>query len=298
MLSFTEEFLLLLLGVEGGTIAPVPRSTLACAFAGAVLMDLAFANRIDTDLATLFVVDRTPTGNPTLDRVLAKIEALEEAADARSWIGALSEKDALIVRDQATMSLIQRGILRVPVNTFNWVFSAQGAAVDSSVRRDVRARLRDALSTDDIPTPRDAALIGLMDACGMLGGIFRDLDMEACRPRIDTLRGMELVIRTSRARSRTSRTACDTSLANGTKATAECHRTFALQTSSWELHPPPQVQAACCRREPELVERLKKCPAGSPVVRAGSFDHAANELSVLQFRIDSWRTRRDRINEL
>ena len=66
MLTFTEE-ILLLLGDEGGVFLPVEKHAFDCALAGAVLMDLAFAYRIDTDLEALFVIDPTPTGNPMLD---------------------------------------------------------------------------------------------------------------------------------------------------------------------------------------------------------------------------------------
>ena len=52
-------------------------------------MDLAFANRIDTDLETLMVTDRTPTGNLMLDRTLAKIGAREDTTDTRTWIKVL-----------------------------------------------------------------------------------------------------------------------------------------------------------------------------------------------------------------
>ena len=52
MPTFSEEMLVLLLDDELGTLAPIPRTNIECALAGAVLMDLAFANRIDTDLDT------------------------------------------------------------------------------------------------------------------------------------------------------------------------------------------------------------------------------------------------------
>ncbi|MCY3877055.1 MAG: hypothetical protein OXF88_22535 [Rhodobacteraceae bacterium] len=73
MSIFTEGVLPLLPGKEGGTAAQVRKPALACAFVGAVLMDIACAIRIDTTPAPLSVVDRTPTGNPVPDRVLAKI---------------------------------------------------------------------------------------------------------------------------------------------------------------------------------------------------------------------------------
>ena len=78
MLTFTEEILLLLLDDKDGSFVPIPKVNLGCAIAGAVLMDLAFAYRIDTDPESLVVNDRTPTGNPILDPTLAKIAAQEQ----------------------------------------------------------------------------------------------------------------------------------------------------------------------------------------------------------------------------
>ena len=49
MLTFTEEILLLLLDDKDGSFVPIPKVNLGCAIGGAVLMDLAFAYRIDTD---------------------------------------------------------------------------------------------------------------------------------------------------------------------------------------------------------------------------------------------------------
>ena len=56
MLRFSEEVMLLLLNDSGGKFVDVPAPSLDCALAGAVLMDLAMENRIDTDPQRLFVV--------------------------------------------------------------------------------------------------------------------------------------------------------------------------------------------------------------------------------------------------
>ena len=90
MLTFTEEILLLLLDDKDGSFVPIAKANLGCAIAGAVLMDLAFANRIDTDPESLIVTDRTPTGNPILDPTLTKIAAQGEPSDTRTWIRLLS----------------------------------------------------------------------------------------------------------------------------------------------------------------------------------------------------------------
>ena len=197
MLGFTEEVALLLLAsVEGSAAAPVPRPALDCAFAGAVLMDLAFANRIDTDPEALFVIDPTPTGNLVHDRVLARVLRRKKEVDTRSWIVALSEREAKAARETATLSLVRLGILSFPEGSLYGALGGRRAAVaDDAVRRDVRLRLDSALFSDEVPEPRDAALIGLADACGMMESVFPDRDMEACRPRIELLGRTELIVR-------------------------------------------------------------------------------------------------------
>ena len=111
VLTFSEEMLVLLLEDGRGTPIPFPRTNIKCALAGAVLMDLAFANRIDTDLETLVVIDRTPTGNFMLDRTLAKIGGREDTTNTLTWIKVLAAEDADLFREQALVRLVQHGIL-------------------------------------------------------------------------------------------------------------------------------------------------------------------------------------------
>ena len=73
MLRFSEEVLLLLLNDNGGKFIDVPAPSLDGALAGAVLMDLAMENRVDTDPERLFVVDPTPLDDDLLDPTLARI---------------------------------------------------------------------------------------------------------------------------------------------------------------------------------------------------------------------------------
>ncbi len=49
------------------------------------------------------------------------------------------------------------------------------------------------LRSDDIPDPRDVALIGLVDACDLLGDIFPDRNTDQLRPRVEQLRQMDLI---------------------------------------------------------------------------------------------------------
>jgi len=194
MLTFTEEILLLLLDDEDGTFVPIPKANLSCALAGAALMDLAFANRIDTDPETLVVNDPTPMGNPALDGTLAKIAAQGEATDTRTWIRVLSVEDAPTIRERALDSLVARGILQVREERVLWAFRTRRyPTIDGDVEQEVKLRIGEVLFSDDIPHPRDVALIGLADACDLLDDIFSGRDIERCRPRIDQLRKMDLI---------------------------------------------------------------------------------------------------------
>ena len=193
MLTFAEE-LILLLHDEDGAPLPIQEDALACALAGAVLMDLAFAYRIDTDLQALVVTDQAPTGDAVLDRLLAKIAARLEAADTRTWIRELSVDEAAAIQEEVLSGLVERGVLTPQVGNFPWTLQApRHPMVDDEAAGGVSRRIQAVLHSDDIPDPRDIALIALLDACDLLADIFPAQEMEQCRARIEQLRQMDLI---------------------------------------------------------------------------------------------------------
>lgn len=198
MLTFPEEILLLLLDDEDGAFVPVGESVIGCALAGAVLMDLAFANRIDTDPERLVVLDRAPTDNATLDRVLARIaeDPRTEAGtgDTKGWIETLTAEESPAIRQEALDRLVARGILERQEEKFLWVFrSRRYPTVDGRAEREVKLRLMEVLLSEEIPAPRDVALICLVDACGILRYILADREVESVGPRVEQLRKMDLI---------------------------------------------------------------------------------------------------------
>ena len=190
MLTFTEE-ILLLLGDEEGAFLPIRQHAFECALAGAVLMDLAFADRIDTDLEALVVVDPTPTGNPMLDEVLSKIAARTDTADTQAWVRVLATSDTATIRERALASLVKRGVLERREERFLGTFgSVRHPTLDDGPKRDIKARIEAALA-DDIPHPRAVALVALADACQLLPDLFPDRKID--HARIEQLRTMDLI---------------------------------------------------------------------------------------------------------
>ena len=141
MLTLTEETLLLLCDDSGAPL-PIQQDVLGCALAGAALMDLAFAWRIDTDLEALFVSDATPTGNPMLDSVLEKVVARTNNTDTGTWIRQLSVEDFGPIHELALASLATRGIFERRDRGHPWRLLFPGPRrIDGARLRDSRQRI-------------------------------------------------------------------------------------------------------------------------------------------------------------
>ena len=70
-LRFSEELLLLALDDATGKLHPLPERALDLAIVGALLMELAFRNQIDTDNKNLTILNREATDHdPSADLVL------------------------------------------------------------------------------------------------------------------------------------------------------------------------------------------------------------------------------------
>ena len=192
-LRFAEEVMLLLLDDEEGRFLRVPDWSMRYALGGAVLMDLALEDRIDTDLEKLILVDPTPLGEDLLDPVLAEIAREEGTHDARFWVErAAGHADA--IREAAVTRLVERGILERREDRFLWVFrSRRYPVVDGTAEQEVKLRIMELLFSEMIPTPRDVVIICLADACGIFAELLSRRELQHVMPRIQFLRRMDLI---------------------------------------------------------------------------------------------------------
>lgn len=161
--ALAEELLLLALDDETGK-AIGSRIGLDLGMAAAVLVELALAGRIVYVDRTLMVRDASPTGVVIIDEVLARLAA-EAPNTPASWVQRLRHG----LRDRALADLCARGIVRdVDETTMaGFVHLHRYPTVDPTVEADIRARLNRALTSDDIPDERTAALATLVAAARM-----------------------------------------------------------------------------------------------------------------------------------
>ena len=188
MITVSEEILLLMLDYDTGMLNPkLSIRSLRSAISGALLMDLALNNRIDTDLHHLFVVNPTPLREPVLDPILARIAAGSERRPISHWLDAVAE-DYEALLEQATDQLAARGILVRGKYDRIWIMGTHRYRTeDGQPLRDVRQRIAGVLMsladacdlwprsmTPKLPTPRDVMIMSLADACDLWPSLIHD----------------------------------------------------------------------------------------------------------------------------
>ena len=192
MLGFVEEIVLLQLD-ERGKLIELPMSAADVVLAGAALMELALRNKVDTDINRFFVVDREPTGDEILDDALGALAAAGSDATTSAAIERIT-LNAHNYRDIALKRLVEKGVLREEEGRFLWVFHTRRyPVIDDTEQREVRARLRQLILTDEIPDPRDVVLLCLIDACGLLGLVLSLDEIALRRQRIEQLTRLDLI---------------------------------------------------------------------------------------------------------
>ncbi len=195
-LSLPEELLLMLLNGESGYFHQVPGWDLNCAVIGAVLAELSLVSRIDTDRSSLILLDRTAVGDPALDPILKEIAEEPDQRNARYWIERLAPRADSII-DLTLDGLVGLKILEHHDGDF-WTLShavgqehlntgnGEGTAVEF-----VKSRITKVIFYNEIPTPRDIIIVGLLNTCDVLRFIF-ELDDES-EARIEVVCKLELI---------------------------------------------------------------------------------------------------------
>ena len=159
MISLVDELVLFLINEESGYFHQISGWNLNCAIAGAVLADLSITSRIDTDLASLFVVDSTETGDPVLDSALKEIREEPTQRNTQFWIERLSPRAESII-DTTLERLTERGIVTEHQGGF-WTISrttwhTQSYSSDGGDDTEfVKTRLSKVIFDNEIPDQRD-----------------------------------------------------------------------------------------------------------------------------------------------
>ncbi len=195
-LSLVDELILMLLDERGGYFHQVPGWQLNCAVVGGVLAELSFQSRLDSDLTSLYVVDRADTGDPVLDPILKEIADEPDQHTARYWIERLTPRAEAIV-DLTLDRLVEREILQHHEGEF-WTLAPPvmhrqqyGMFEEDATDQFIKARIGNVIFTDEVPEPRDVVIVCLVNTCDVFRLIF-ELD-EAAEERIKFICQLDLI---------------------------------------------------------------------------------------------------------
>lgn len=159
------------------------RPSLGYGLAGALLVELVLAGRIDVVGKKVAVLDPTPTGRPLLDRALARI-ADDKPRKPGHWVDKLSRK----LTEQVMDGLVERGVLRREEGRVLLLFPRTRFpapdGVQPAAETEARARMRRAVTSDGPVDPRTAALCALVKAVGQERKVFPDLPRGEVRRRL------------------------------------------------------------------------------------------------------------------
>ena len=186
----------MLLNEENGYFHQVPGWALNCAIVGATLAELSLQSRVDTDMDSLFLVDRNATGDAALDPILSEIAADPVRRNAQYWIERLAHHAESII-DITLNRLVDMNTLefhegefwtlsRTAWQTELYTGSQEGTAVEF-----VKTRIGKVILANEIPTPRDVIIIALINTCDVFRFIL-PLDSEA-EERIQLICKMDLI---------------------------------------------------------------------------------------------------------
>ncbi|GAB2490197.1 hypothetical protein GCM10027063_34360 [Promicromonospora xylanilytica] len=196
-----EDFLLLAVDDETGKTANV--DNLGVRLAGALLADLAAANktlmrgapeagatkeeREKAGDTTILVTDNAPTGHVALDAALQAVLDTPEAP-ARKVVEAISDK----AEDNLLAALVERGILeKEESKLFRMLPVTRWPAADSSHEVALRANLTKVLLEGAEPDERTATLISLLHGSGLVAGLVGKEQRKAAEERAEEIAGSE-----------------------------------------------------------------------------------------------------------
>lgn len=175
---------LLLLATDDTTgKSTVPSMYRDPALAGAVLMELVVAGRVqlqgEKKAAEVVVTDTTPLGNAVLD---AALQSLAEKGPLKS-VSAI-RRLAKGLPGRLHDELEARGILRREDGKVLGIFSTtRWPAEDSQYESGVRAQVADVLLKGTEPDGRTAAIISVLTAADLLSTVVQKPDLKAAKAR-------------------------------------------------------------------------------------------------------------------
>ncbi len=187
MLTLSEKLLILGLHDEEGGVVFSASMLLDYGLAGALLLELYLARRIDLTDKDVTVIDSKTTQNDLLDEALYLIVNSDKLRDAKYW---LSKIHAKVKNTQTRLAeqLVNKQVLARQERSFLWVIKYNRYPTkDAQPEIDIRSHLKSIVLMDAEPSEVDVALLSLVKACQLISEVFERSEQVIAKERIDEL---------------------------------------------------------------------------------------------------------------
>lgn len=193
MVSLLEELILLAIEDDGTVARSAGAPGFGMALVGAALIQLNRAGRIDADLQSVHVLSTEPTGEPAEDWVLERL-AGGPVQGVSAWVAALFPEARELAR-LGLARLCDRGVLAAEEQRFLWVLKTRRyPVVDGSGQTEAKMRIVQCLIGEELPTPHDAALIGLAAAGGLLEAFLSKAEIARLQEKAASIGNLDLIV--------------------------------------------------------------------------------------------------------
>jgi len=193
MLTTVEQFVLLALDPRTGDFRTIQSEYLHAGLVGAAVMELALADKIDSDVDAAWVVDPSPTGNASLDPVLETMARLGSPVKLDHLIEELMPLGET-VRQTVLESLCARKVLElsegrsVLLKKVTRYTLVNGREFDAN-----KERLASLLKGEGLPDPSDICLLTLAKTCGLVEKLMPAGDAGAAYDRLSQFSNLDLI---------------------------------------------------------------------------------------------------------
>jgi len=185
--STMEKVLLLMVDDESGTVPISLSSALSFALPGAVLLDLKAAGRIAIAEDDVLVTASGDTGDPVLDRAVAKLTARERVRKVVHWVQALAWPAKPNMQDLFA-GLVEKGVLREEERRFLWVFPYKAhPTLDPRPEHELRRAVTAAMLGEEQPDYDTLGVLGLLWASDALKPFVPREALKQARARVAEL---------------------------------------------------------------------------------------------------------------
>lgn len=194
-MTFAEQLLVLALDPKTGKFHALPRKSLEIGLAGAFLLEMTFRKIVDSDAEKIIVLQETYPQRPLLNSALQVVREGDTEIPLRKAIGRLALQGNLLV-SKTLETLVHEEILEKKDKIF-FVKNRKTPIypqADERMRADVIGQVRElVLNRDEIPSPEEAALLALVEACRLQRKIFTEEERDEYEDRFQQLASMDLV---------------------------------------------------------------------------------------------------------